>query len=124
MAAWDFVVTPNVVLYGTGGMAYGGVTSNVALFTRRAAGTNITNATAAYIDSLVGWTAGGGAEWAFMPNWSLKAEYLYYNLGAASASAVASQPNGFYAYGVKTNTGFDGNLVQAGISRHFDMLAD
>jgi outer membrane immunogenic protein len=24
-----------------------------------------------------GWTAGAGVEWAFLPNWSLKAEYLY-----------------------------------------------
>jgi outer membrane immunogenic protein len=28
-----------------------------------------------------GWTAGGGVEWLFLPNWSLKVEYLYYDLG-------------------------------------------
>ncbi len=30
-----------------------------------------------------GWTAGGGVEWTPMafPSWSLKAEYLYTNLG-------------------------------------------
>ena len=25
----------------------------------------------------MGWTAGGGVEWAFLPKWSAKAEYLY-----------------------------------------------
>jgi len=25
----------------------------------------------------MGWTAGGGVEWAFLPTWSAKAEYLY-----------------------------------------------
>jgi outer membrane immunogenic protein len=28
-----------------------------------------------------GWTAGGGLEWMGSPNWSVKAEYLYYDLG-------------------------------------------
>lgn len=28
----------------------------------------------------MGWTAGGGAEWAFLPNWSTKLEYLYVDL--------------------------------------------
>ena len=29
-----------------------------------------------------GWTAGGGLEWAFAPNWSAKVEYLYVDLGS------------------------------------------
>jgi outer membrane immunogenic protein len=28
-----------------------------------------------------GYALGGGIEWAFAPNWSLKSEYLYVNLG-------------------------------------------
>lgn len=118
-----YLVTPTVQLYGTGGMAYGGVTSNTALFTRRAAGANITNATATFDDSRIGWTAGGGVEWMFMPNWSAKAEYLRYDLGSVYARGVAVQPNGFYAVATNTRTTFDGNLIQAGISRHFDMLS-
>lgn len=31
----------------------------------------------------MGWTAGGGAEWAFSPNWSAKLEYLYSDIGAS-----------------------------------------
>jgi outer membrane immunogenic protein len=41
-----------------------------------------------------GWTAGGGAEYAMAKNWSVKAEYLYVDLG--SSSAVSSiVPLGF-----------------------------
>ena len=84
-----YVATPTLLLYGTGGLAYGGVISNTALFTSRAAGAATTNpavtlSNANYQKTLVGWTAGGGLEWMFMPNWSLKAEYLYYDLGNAS----------------------------------------
>jgi outer membrane immunogenic protein len=27
------------------------------------------------VSTQVGWTAGGGAEWMFLPNWSAKVEY-------------------------------------------------
>ncbi|CAJ0857773.1 hypothetical protein AMST5_01050 [freshwater sediment metagenome] len=139
-----YVATPTLLLYGTGGLAYGGVISNTALFTSRAAGAATTNpavtlSNANYQKTLVGWTAGGGLEWMFMPNWSLKAEYLYYDLGNAVASDPHSTgvtfnfatntwsgnatPSTRYDYGVATRTRFDGNLFHAGINRHFDMLA-
>ncbi|QGM98272.1 alginate export family protein [Methylocystis parvus] len=118
-----FLATPKLQIYGTGGFAYGGVTTNTAYLTQRAAGTNITNVTATYDDVLAGWSAGGGVEWAFMPNWSAKAEYLRYDIGAAHANSYVFQQNGFYAYGVNTRTPFSGNLVQAGVNRHFDLFA-
>jgi outer membrane immunogenic protein len=31
-----------------------------------------------------GWTIGGGVEWAFANNWSVKAEYLYLDFGTWS----------------------------------------
>jgi outer membrane immunogenic protein len=35
-------------------------------------------------DTRTGWTAGGGIEWAFAPQWSLKAEYLFADFGSVS----------------------------------------
>lgn len=138
-----YVVTPTLQLYGTGGLAYGGVISNTALFTSFAGGTAALPATtlsdANYQKTLVGWTAGGGLEWMFMPNWSFKAEYLYYDLGnAVAADPIATRlsfnfatnvwsgngtPSSKYNYGVATRTQFDGNLVHFGVNRHFDILA-
>ena len=37
-----------------------------------------------FSNSRVGWTAGGGVEWLFAPNWSVKVEYLYYDLGSVT----------------------------------------
>jgi len=55
--------------YVTGGAAFGGA---------KAAMTGFTSGR----DTLVGWTAGGGFEYAFAPNWSAKVEYLYVDLGS------------------------------------------
>ena len=45
-------------------------------------------ATAGGSDRLrVGYTIGGGIEWMVRPNWSIKTEYGYYNLGTANYSA-------------------------------------
>ncbi len=118
-----YLVTPTLAVYGTGGMAYGGVTSNAAILTRRIGGTNQTQVNPVYQDSLIGWTAGGGAEWMFTPDWSIKVDYLRYDLGAAQASTFAVQPNGFYATGATTSTRFNGNLIHAGVNRHFDLLS-
>ena len=32
-------------------------------------------------NSKSGWTVGGGLEYMFAPNWSVKGEYQYYNFG-------------------------------------------
>ena len=45
-----------------------------------------------------GWVAGAGVEWAFAPNWSMKAEYLYADLGkhttyrSITTTAAGCQP--------------------------------
>jgi outer membrane immunogenic protein len=56
--AWD-----RTMLYGTGGLAY----------SRAAA--------AGLHDTDTGWAAGAGLEWAYSNSWTLKAEYLYVDLG-------------------------------------------
>jgi outer membrane immunogenic protein len=59
-----------LLLYGTGGLAYGGVKSGIGNFPDNQVS-----------DTNVGWTVGGGFEYAFAPNWSAKAEYLHVDLG-------------------------------------------
>ena len=43
----------------------------------------------------VGWTAGGGLEYAFIDNWTAKLEYLYVDLGKATCDAACSGGNPF-----------------------------
>lgn len=60
-------------------------------------------------DIQTGYTLGGGVEWAFAPNWSLKTEYLYVDLGEHTLSS----PAGTYT----TETDF--HTVRAGINYRF-----
>ena len=83
-----FLPAPNVMLYGTGGVAFAQVkTADVAFF----AADGSSNA-AASDTTRTGWTAGGGVEWAFLGAWSVKAEYLYVDLGRATYTSLNNFP--------------------------------
>jgi outer membrane immunogenic protein len=76
-------------------------------------------------NSRVGWTAGGGAEWLFAPNWSVKVEYLYYDLGSVTYG-LSPLTNTFTDTGAVAwssspfaTTRFTGNIVRAGLNYHF-----
>ncbi len=59
----------------------------------------------------VGWTAGGGVEYAFAGAWSAKVEYLYADLGKASCDVATC--------GTANDVTFKTNLVRAGLNYHF-----
>jgi outer membrane immunogenic protein len=68
--------------YVTGGASFGNIEGTAA-----GGGT--------FSKTAVGWTAGGGLEYAFLHNWSAKVEYLYADLGTATCSAACSGGNPF-----------------------------
>jgi outer membrane immunogenic protein len=115
-----------LLVYATGGLAYGNVSSEVS-FTESYnfncfCGPNPT--TGASISSTQwGWTAGGGIEWMFAPHWSLKAEFLYYNLGHVSADMTLIQLNGnglpFTAIGITSTVDVKGDIARGGINYKF-----
>jgi outer membrane immunogenic protein len=108
-----WLVTPTLLVYGTGGFAYGGVTLNTAI------GTSAGLGSVAFSDTNTGWTAGGGVEWMFMPNWSAKVEYLRYDLGSANQTAFVSAL-GIPYMATTTRARFEGNVVRAGLNYHFN----
>jgi len=117
-----YLATPTLLVYGTGGMAYGGVVSNTAIVTRRLGGANQTFINPVFQDSLMGWAAGGGVEWMFMPDWSAKIDYLHYDLGNVTTSGYAAATSGNYNYTASNATRFNGDLIHAGVNRHFDLM--
>ena len=128
-----FTITPTFLVYGTGGLAYGQVKSNVAIFQQDIiAGGSIFSAPyssfGSFSNTRVGWTAGGGAEWLFAPNWSVKVEYLYYDLGSVTYG-LSPLTNTFTTGGVAwssspfAKTRFTGNIVRAGLDYHFTFPA-
>ena len=80
------LVTPNVLLYGTGGWAYGHTTSSAS-----ATALGVT-ASASGASAQNGWTAGAGLEYAFNPWLSFKTEYLFVDLGTANGASGAVGP--------------------------------
>ena len=70
----------NILIYGTGGLAFGSVRAEVL---------NLNES-----HSVAGWTLGAGAEIGITQNWSAKAEYLYVNLNN-SQFALTGLPNGY-----------------------------
>lgn len=67
---------------------------------------------------LVGWTAGGGAEYALSKAWSLKAEYLYADLGTVERSAPG-QPSNFAAFTTNNQADLTTHILRVGVAFHF-----
>jgi outer membrane immunogenic protein len=71
---WD-----RALIYITGGFAVAQVSSAFALVD-----TGASTYAGSASPTRSGWTIGGGVEWAFANNWSVKAEYLYLDFGTWS----------------------------------------
>ncbi|HLL29290.1 MAG TPA: outer membrane protein [Xanthobacteraceae bacterium] len=80
--------------YVTGGAAFSEVKANIP---------GVGSAS----DTRTGWTVGGGAEYAFAPNWTVKAEYLYVDLGTLNCPACGA------------NVKVKENVVRAGLNYKF-----
>jgi outer membrane immunogenic protein len=141
-----YLWNPSLLIYGTGGLSYGGV---------HAAATNL--AYTSYLDTqqpnidqseqqfsghssrsktLAGWNVGGGFEWMLSQNWSVKAEALYWNLGNMNLTTSSAAPGiGVPLWGLLTpndklvipgqsnqsytSVNYQGAIARAGINYHF-----
>jgi len=110
----------NVLLYGTGGVAYANTSYTYALSNIAGGGVVATAATDA--TTQVGWTAGGGVEVGFGA-WSLKGEYLYYDLGShtltAACSSVIGGCTGTAATSFSTHFSNNGSIARVGLNYRF-----
>jgi len=126
-----FLIWPTFLVYGTGGLAYGETQMSVAIGqTVAVPGFTTGFAVGTFNQTLAGWTAGGGVEWLFAPNWSLKVEYLYYDLGRQTNGLSPMTHSAFvggvgpFPFTVTDNlasTRFNGNIVRAGLDYHFSL---
>jgi outer membrane immunogenic protein len=65
-----------------------------------------------------GWTAGGGAQYAFTPNWWVFVEYRFSDFGTLRSAAFPGLPSNVFFNGERR---VQTNQVQAGISYKFDL---
>jgi outer membrane immunogenic protein len=95
----------NLLFYGSGGYAGAGVTAGI-----KDSATNALLASSSGTRN--GWTAGGGLEWGFAPNWSAKFEWLYMRFESAPFNTVVAE-------GPRSSVPLDDNVVRAGINYRF-----
>jgi outer membrane immunogenic protein len=139
-----YLVSPTLLIFGTGGLTYGGVYGNVTNYAYVTTTSSDEDGPAGYganhtffgggsrSQTRVGWNAGGGIEWLFAPNWSVKAEAIYWSLGNATiptvAYAVAPRPDSdppwygnsaFTAIG-GTRVNYQGVIARMGLNYHFN----
>jgi outer membrane immunogenic protein len=55
----------------------------------------------------MGWTAGGGVEWAFAPKWSAKLEYLYTDISRDLSNNLSDRHARFHSFRIGVNYHFD-----------------
>jgi opacity protein-like surface antigen len=94
-------LSPSLLLYGTAGFAYADIQNN--------SGASLQP----------GWTAGAGAEWMFMPQWSVKVEYLYTNIAGPNDRVM----NGLGSNLSNISSQIAWNMMRAGVNYHFNWVA-
>jgi outer membrane immunogenic protein len=88
-----YLAMPNLLVYGTGGVAWGKITdSGAAALNNNFGFTYASNV--APNNVAVGWVAGGGLEWMLANHWLLRGEYLYYHLSSGQ-NAASNNPLSF-----------------------------
>jgi outer membrane immunogenic protein len=95
------------LIYGTGGLAFADQNNNSNFGGFGRSSNN---------DIKFGYTIGGGVEYAFTNNWSVKAEYLCYDLGRSNNLTFIAGPGGGFFNNSSDNRG---NIVRAGINYRF-----
>jgi opacity protein-like surface antigen len=110
--AWD-----RLLIYGTGGVAFGGFTSNLQL-----SGIDVIGpffASGSRSSTRVGWTAGGGVQYTINNNWSIMAEYRYSDFGHIQDVPVTTVAG----LSLAGDRHLVQNQVQVGFSYKFDVFA-
>jgi outer membrane immunogenic protein len=111
-----FMATPRLLLYGTGGLAYGSIKTSGVLSSFNPNGAALAFA-GSNTDTHVGWTVGAGIEGMISGNWSAKLEYLYMDLGRFNTATFTLAPGS--PIGVNVSSKFTDNILRAGINYKF-----
>jgi outer membrane immunogenic protein len=120
------LVGPSFLIYGAGAFSYGEGSLKTSF--------SVTETNPAFLPFyeevtlnklLAGWAAGGGAEVLFSPCWSMKLEYMYYQLGPIHSHLNLNQylattpPVSFAGATVESSAKFTENTIRIGINYFF-----
>jgi outer membrane immunogenic protein len=128
-----YLISDRFLAFGTGGLAFGETKAQAAISIIGPTGWNVagggissqitcqgftTCLAGSSSRTAVGWTAGGGFEYAVLPNVTIKTEYLHIDLGDQNVKLTVQSPttgNGFV--NARFSTAYD--IVRAGMNFRF-----
>jgi outer membrane immunogenic protein len=102
-----------LLIYATGGLAWGHVDTTFQVYNLRIQNNGavfgpglaalLAGASAQQDDVRFGYAIGGGFEWAFAPNWSFKADYIFIDLGNGDTLTIpgGTANSDFYMHTVR-----------------------
>lgn len=105
------------LVYGTGGLAFGGVDASAEFFGPQPA--NVRQFTGEEDETKFGFAVGGGVEHAFSSHWTAKFEYLYYDLDDSKVAVNVIPSTGGAGTGYNTKFDNDGHILRMGINYKF-----
>lgn len=120
------LASPLMQIYATGGLAIGHVEGSRSTFTSGAGNcdslhmVNFVCAAGSASDTKRGWTVGAGADYRIAQNWTVRAEYLYYDLGNISFVTNGTTP--VFPIGeprFHVDTKIAGSIVRIGLNYQF-----
>jgi outer membrane immunogenic protein len=116
------IAADRTLYYVTGGFAYGGTDNNVTFTSALPAGATQYFGRRKHVD--VGYSVGAGVEYAFANNMSVRAEYLYFNLGRGDPVSVNPVPFPTPVTGSGYDASFktDGHLLRGGFNWRFSAM--
>lgn len=130
-----YLVTGDMMLFATGGLAYGRISESASIVLPPGASNSQGNFGSGYACGGIygdatcfagsasrvstGWTAGAGAEYRLNRHASVKLEYLYVNLGSGSFTLVAAHPGALNPSVLNASGDAAFNLVRAGLNYRF-----
>ncbi len=119
------LVAPQTLLFATGGLAVGEIRTSTNVVPSGGGATCANNGlcvagSGSFIRA--GWTAGAGIEQGIGGNWTVKVEYLHYDLGSVShivTEASPAFPQLAGAPGLKAETRASGEIGRVGVNYRF-----
>ena len=105
---------PTVLLYVTGGLAYGEIKTD-GVFNGFTPAAVLSSVAFSQSTTKTGWTVGGGIEGRLSGNWTGKIEYLYMDLGTVSGTVVNTPA----LVGANWSSRITDNILRVGLNYKF-----
>jgi outer membrane immunogenic protein len=109
---------PTVLLYVTGGLAYGEIETSGVLNTTTILLVPVSTAFS-QSNTKAGWTVGGGIEGRLSANWTGKIEYLYMDLGTVSGTVIPPGGGALGLVAANWSSRITDNIVRVGLNYKF-----